>query len=981
MNSGSEYAPTITDVRALSPLAGLALSSQIRAGLTQPKGKRTLPTVLLYSGSGLRIYDSLTAESKVYYPFSEEEALLTHRADEIVSRMGLHAQEGVMVELGAGALRKTSLLLRAMAKLASTQSEDTVPFTYYALDLEQEELERCLRLLMSTYGPELRGKVAAHGLWGTYEGGIEFIRTGGIDRCLDVPNHCGNDSSTVRSSTPPLSTAGSSLNDSSRPSTPPLATPSPCPRALSSEGEHPPLHLLFLGSSLGNLTRQAAAPFLASLPLRPGSRDTLLLGLDGRNEQWRVESAYSAKDYWTNEFLMNGLTNTARELGGPEFERERWQYVGRYNVEEGRHEAFYRAKKDMQVVLPGTPEEGELSVDIARDEEINIEYSYKYSSADVATLFSAANLRIIESYHSPNLNTETGQPLYTLYLLERPAFHFPLLPTLHPSADSQALFKRVPTGGVPTLDEWNELWKAWDIATVGMIPEPMMHRKPIDLRHKCLFYLGHIPAFLDIHLSRLFQEPHTQPEYFKHIFERGIDPNVDDPSVCHDHSIVPEKDEDWPTLDQILAFRDAVRMRVAQLYEHMETGEKACLRRVGRILAIVFEHEIMHLETLLYMLIQASGEPNGSLPPPGFATPPFASLAKEWDAFPPPSNPVPTFLLEEGSISIGHDDFEAEDYATADESWKETHEFGWDNETPRRLVRHGSVRIEVAPITNAQYREWWEGSGRTMPASWVLVDGEIHVRSSPTPIVRARTLHGPVAFSVAQHWPLQASYDDIAAFAASKGGRIPNELELRAFLDRTDAGEAANIGFKNWHPIPPQWDSIAQRGHNGGVWEWTSTVMDRYEEFLPSGVYPGYSNDFNDGTHQVVLGGSFATHPRIAQRRTFRNFWQHNYPYAWVGARIAYDMPQDIDAKPVAFAVGTDIHVDGAVLGQDESEGKANITVVVDGNADEKLESTPNVAPVVGVGIGDVLRATLDFVWWVSCRLVPDAFRKLTTRG
>jgi len=90
---------------------------------------------------------------------------------------------------------------------------------------------------------------------------------------------------------------------------------------------------------------------------------------------------------------------------------------------------------------------------------------------------------------------------------------------------------RFPT--IPTLDEWNNMWALWDTVTLGMIPPTMLHQKPIDLRHKCLFYLGHIPAyaavgpfvyrersdtwssFLDIHLSRLLDEPHTEPEYFK----------------------------------------------------------------------------------------------------------------------------------------------------------------------------------------------------------------------------------------------------------------------------------------------------------------------------------------------------------------------------------------------------------------------------------------------------------------------------------
>lgn len=74
-----------------------------------------------------------------------------------------------------------------------------------------------------------------------------------------------------------------------------------------------------------------------------------------------------------------------------------------------------------------------------------------------------------------------------------------------------------------------------------MIPEGMLHTKPIYLRHKCLFYIGHIPTFLDIHLTRVLRkvgkrkelECHTEPKQFMDIFERGIDPDVDDPSVIH----------------------------------------------------------------------------------------------------------------------------------------------------------------------------------------------------------------------------------------------------------------------------------------------------------------------------------------------------------------------------------------------------------------------------------------------------------------
>lgn len=99
-------------------------------------------------------------------------------------------------------------------------------------------------------------------------------------------------------------------------------------------------------------------------------------------------------------------------------------------------------------------------------------------------------------------------------------------------------------------------------------------------------------------------------------------------------------------------------------------------------------------------------------------------------------------------------------------------------------------------------------------------------------------------------------------------------------------------------------------GHNGGVWEWTSTPLRGYEGFVPSDLYPGYSADFFDDKHFVVvrplssfsfecirawlirvqIGGSYATIPQIASRQSFRNWYQANYPYSFIGGRVAYDV-------------------------------------------------------------------------------------------
>lgn len=150
---------------------------------------------------------------------------------------------------------------------------------------------------------------------------------------------------------------------------------------------------------------------------------------------------------------------------------------------------------------------------------------------------------------------------------------------------------------VPTLDDWKSLWETWDTVTRGMIPDEELLEKPIKLRNACIFYLGHIPTFMDIQLTKTTKLPPCEPSYYSQIFERGIDPDVDNPEHCHAHSEIPDE---WPPLQEILAYQDQVRAKVERLIKGQDIP-----RHIGRALWIGFEHEIMHLETLLYMLLQS----------------------------------------------------------------------------------------------------------------------------------------------------------------------------------------------------------------------------------------------------------------------------------------------------------------------------------------------------------------------------------------
>ncbi|MBE3041568.1 SUMF1/EgtB/PvdO family nonheme iron enzyme [Candidatus Bathyarchaeota archaeon] len=82
--------------------------------------------------------------------------------------------------------------------------------------------------------------------------------------------------------------------------------------------------------------------------------------------------------------------------------------------------------------------------------------------------------------------------------------------------------------------------------------------------------------------------------------------------------------------------------------------------------------------------------------------------------------------------------------------------------------------------------------------------------------------------------------------------------------------DGANVGLRHWHPVPVthQGDRLAGQAGMGGVWEWTSSPLARWEGFEPMALYPGYTADFFDEKHNIVLGGSWATHPRIAGRKS-----------------------------------------------------------------------------------------------------------------
>ena len=369
-----------------------------------------------------------------------------------------------------------------------------------------------------------------------------------------------------------------------------------------------------------------------------------------------------------------------------------------------------------------------------------------------------------DSIVGPVLTFETA-----LHMAYKPSFFYPLRPEEYAAQP------------VPSLKDYRELWASWDTLTLQMIPKDLLMEKPIKLRNACIFYLGHIPTFLDIHLTRATNEAATEPSYYPQIFERGIDPDVDDPSQCHAHSEVPDE---WPHADEIISFQQRVRKRTEALYKSGAADRDHATRKA---LWIGFEHEAMHLETLLYMLVQSEK----TLPPDGAVKPDFEAMAREASI---KANENQWFEVPKRNISLGMDDDDAD---TATERF-----FGWDNEKPSRNVEVSAFEAKARPITNGEYVEYMEKQGISkIPSSWAeITSNGVHVNGDSNGVANdyqvngnntasilhgkaVRTVFGPVPLKLALDWPVMASYDELAGCAKWMGGRIPTMEEVRSIYE------------------------------------------------------------------------------------------------------------------------------------------------------------------------------------------------------
>lgn len=378
----------------------------------------------------------------------------------------------------------------------------------------------------------------------------------------------------------------------------------------------------------------------------------------------------------------------------------------------------------------------------------------------------------------------------------------------------------------------------------AMVRPNAFYDRPIPERHRTIFYLGHLEAFDWNQITQGASGVTPFHASFDRLFAFGIDPPVG--------KLPDDKASDWPSVEEVVKYNQQVRRTLDDVLN--EAPEQ--------VLHVAVEHRLMHAETFAYILHNA--------PPDRKTVPP---------ATPHRSGPAPVHAMIEipgGTVTLGR---------------SRGGGFGWDNEFDARTLTLPSFSISKHKVTNGQYLEFVRDGGDP-PHFWTKRGEQWYWRA----------MAGEVPLPL--DWPVYVTWVQALDYAQWAGKALPTEAQFhRAAYGTPNSRERShpwgedppderhgNFDFRHWDPVPvtatPSGDSafgVSQLVGNG--WEWTSTVFRPFPGFQPFPFYPGYSAPFFDGAHYVMKGASPRTAGRFL-RRSFRNWFRHNYPYVYAGFRV-----------------------------------------------------------------------------------------------
>jgi len=428
-----------------------------------------------------------------------------------------------------------------------------------------------------------------------------------------------------------------------------------------------------------------------------------------------------------------------------------------------------------------------------------------------------------------------------------------------------------------TKEEKEELATALDgarartLALLEPVPLADQARQVSRLMSPLCWDLGHIAHFEELWLLRTVADAEPSDGRFDDVYDAFKHPRRDRP--------------DLDLLGPVEAreFAADVRKRTLDVLGDVELDGPDRVLADGYVYRMIAQHEHQHDETMLatIQLMEDLAHPLAHQDGAPGATGGSAGCS-------PREREVMAFV-DGGPFVMGTDD----------------RRWAYDNERPGFEVDLAAFWIDTHPVTNGAYLEFIEAGGYQDRRPWSAAGWEWRTEaglSHPefwrmTPGGWERRRFGrweplPPA-EPAQH----VCWYEADAYARWRGKRLPTEAEWEKAASWDPSGEVKRPFPWGHEPPTPARANLAHTvsggrfapdpvgSHPAGaspwgcgqmvgdVWEWTASDFAPYPGFEPF-PYREYSEVFFGSEYKVLRGGSWAAHPSVAARVTFRN-WDH----------------------------------------------------------------------------------------------------------
>lgn len=414
---------------------------------------------------------------------------------------------------------------------------------------------------------------------------------------------------------------------------------------------------------------------------------------------------------------------------------------------------------------------------------------------------------------------------------------------------------------------FNQTYRLYETLFETLVSDDTYYLRPCSLRHPLIFYFGHTATFFTNKLVLAKLLPERIDDKIESMCAIGVDEmSWDDLNDEH---------YDWPTVDEVRAYRNQVRDAVNHLIDTVEFHLPIDWQSPMWPVMMGIEHERIHLETSSVLIRQ--------LPIDQVQPHPLFPFCHETDEA--PENLL--FPVPAGEVVIDHQD-PAEFY-------------GWDNEYGYHKADVPAFKAAAFLCSNKEYLAFVEAGGYDNPAywdeegnRWRQFTSDKHptfwVKKEGDWWLRCMTDEIPMPWD----WPVEVNYLEASAFCRWKSHetgkpiRLPSEDEYLRLRDHTQAlaqhekyPGVANINLErfassmpvNWNQTGDFFDVI------GNVWQWTQTPIYPFEGFKVHPLYDDFTTPTFDNKHNLFKGGCWIStgneingHSRYAFRR---HFFQH----------------------------------------------------------------------------------------------------------